>query len=179
MGQLKTKLIREKPFKVYVINVEVDSHTEELCNFLREHKDKEIEIILNGHKIKFNSEISKKKFIEGFRSASKIIFKHIKEFANETQDNINKLTSELEKTKQDKILLHNKNTDLTNELATNKVVQKLRTLAWEDSIQEWKEVCEVLKTRLDKIEPVIDLIKNATSDGDLNRAHIIAKKEKL
>lgn len=179
MGQLKIKLIKDAPFKVYAANIEIDSHIEELCNFLRNQKDKELEIILNGNRIKFGSEVGKKKFIEGFRSASKIIFRHMKEFADETQDNINKLTSELEKIKQDKAALSNKNSDLINEVATTKVVQKLRTLAWEDSIQEWKEVCEILKSRLDKIEPIINLVKNATSEGDLNRAHLIVKKEKL
>lgn len=179
MSKLKVKLLKEKPHKLYSANVTLDYHVRELCDFLYGHQDRVLEIIINGKKIKFNSIVSRKKFAQGFKEAGRIIFEHTKQFASESQGTINSLTNEITQLNKEKVKLKEELYELRGRVSTHNTVSKLRTLAWQDSEKEWRETCEVIKDRLDKVEPIIRMLRNAKSDGDLNKVVLRVKKHKL
>jgi len=179
VSKLKIKLLKDKPHKVYSTYIEIDYHVEELCNFLRKHKDRVLEIIINGKRTKFSSIASRKKFVEGFQRAGNIAFGHVKSFSAGSQEAINKLINEVTQIKQSTTKIKEENYHLKSRILSYNTVSKLRIIAWEDSIQEYKDACEIQKKRLDSIEPVIDIIRTATSEGDLNKAALKVKKNKL
>ena len=179
MSKLNIKLLRDKPHKIYSVNVEIDYHVEELYKFLNKHKDRELEIVLNGKKIKFNSIASRKRFAQGFRESGRIIFGHARDFTAQSQKNINRLSNEITQHKKEVATLQEESDILKGRVRTYRIVQQIRMLAYQDSTEEYREALEILKDRLDKIEPVIKMIRRATSEGELNKAHIRVKKEKL
>lgn len=179
MSKLQIKLLKDKPHKIYSAKIEIDYHIEELSKFLTNHKDKILEVVINGKTHKFTSVASRKKFSAGFREAGKIAFTHVKSFTKKSQGNINKLTNELTQLKQEKQSLKDNAVELRGKYNTQRVVVKLRYEAWQDHTQELTEACELLKGRLDRIEPIISKIKKAKSEGDLNAIHIKVKKEKI
>ena len=179
MSKLKIKTLKDKPHKVYSTQIEIDYQMDELCKFLNNHKDKTLDIIINGKQHKFNSIASRKKFVEGFREANRIKAKQSRLFIEHSQESINKLTGEITQLKRERQLFDTQIENLKYINNTKKLVADIRVNAWQDKAQELSEICETLWQRLERIEPLITNLRNAKSEGDLNAIHMRIKKEKI
>lgn len=164
--ELNIKLVKSKPHKVYKINTTQSSHIKAICNFLKNNKDKEIEIIINGKKTKLNSIISKKRFAYGLEQGSLLIQDYSKTLFKNMQDNIDNLKNrvrELEESlKESKI----------NEInADNKVravndLYKIRNDMYKNYISEIEQDRESLRKELDKINKLIKKVASPVKDND-------------
>jgi hypothetical protein len=176
---LTIQLVQKKPHKVYKTEIEYDYQIDEVCKFLRHNKDKEVSIIINGKHTKFNSFAGKKRFAAGYSQGSDFVFKYAKQLFEEMQKEIDALEDELEETTEELDRQKNIASSASDRLRTNDTVKKLRQAAYADHVSEINEDRELLKNRLDKIEPVVRLVLKATTDGQLQQAYKLAKKLKL
>lgn len=177
--RLKIELVQNKPHKTYKAEIEDDHHIEELCQFLRANKDREVGIVINGKHTKFNSHAGKKRFATGYEQGSGFIIDQAKELFKEMQTEMNQLKTELRKYKQEVDGAKSKAQDAAEKLRVNEAVKKLRQAAFADREAEINEDRALLKSRLDKVEPIIRLIKAAKGDGDLQKAFRLAKKNRV
>ena len=143
MKKLQIKLTKKKPHKVYKTNIEADYHAFELCKFLRNHKDRVLEIVINDKRVKFDSIAGRKRFASGFETASKIIYEHVVDFATTTHAKINSLTSELD--------AERKRISDKTDYRVKHTVLNLRAAAWEDRVAELEEDRAVLKEQIRKL----------------------------
>lgn len=174
----KIKLIKKEPHKVYRIEVQ-HNQIKEVCTFIRNNKDKEVSLIINGKHTKFNSFAGQKRFAAGFDQGSDFALKHTKKLFEEMQGKTNDLKNELTRVKRElkkqKVIA----TDTVYRLITNNTIKELRQATYTDHVTEIDEDRALLKDRLDKVEPVIKLVVKSTTDGQLQKAYKLAKKLKL
>lgn len=154
MSKLSIKLIKKKPHKVYKADIESDSHTKDLCRFLRRHQDRTLQIILNGKSIKFDSIAGRKRFASGFEAASRIIYQHVKSFANDSHGKINALTSELNTAKKQYEQNNKAWLEAQEKYRVKSVVMDIREAAYKDQIAELEDNCEILKAKAKPVRKV-------------------------
>jgi hypothetical protein len=176
---LNIQLVQKKPHKVFKIDVKSDHQVKELCKFLRQNKDKEVSIVINGKHTKFNSLAGKKRFAAGFNQGSDFVLWYAKKLFEEMQGEINSLKNELGKTTKELERQNGIVSDVVGRLRTNDIVTELRQAAYADYVSEINEDRAILKNRLDGVEPIIELVVKATTEGQLQNAYKLAKKLKL
>ena len=175
---LKIILAQKKPNKVYKVEVEFDHQIKELCSALRSNQDKQVSFVINGKHTKFNSLAGKKRFASGYEQGSNFVFGHAKNLFKDMQAELSGLKKELSRVKERVGAAEKKAVGVINKLRVNDIVKKLRQAAYADSSQELNEDRKLLKNRLDKIEPIINLVLNANTEGQLQQAYKLAKKIK-
>lgn len=172
---LKISLVQKEPHKIYKIDIKYDYQVNEVCRFIRDNKDKEVSIVINGKHTKFKSFAGKKRFASGFNQGSDFILKLFRE----TQRDTGNLKAELAQTKKElekqKVIA----VGALDRLRTNNAVKVLRQAAFADHVGEINEDRTLLKDRLDKVDSVFELVVKATTDGQLQKAYKLAKKLKL
>lgn len=147
MQELKVKLIRDKPKKVYAATVEFDYHLEELIRFLTDSKEKKFDIIINGRLFKFNSIALKNKFIEGFNSAQDILIAHITEAKRSMDEEQVRLNAEIKSLRgQLKYIQNGK-----SQYESKEKVLELKAAAWKDRITELEETCRELRSNINEM----------------------------
>jgi len=176
---LEINLVQKKPHKVYKTEIEYDFQIDDLCKFLRQNKDRVVSIVVNGKHTKFNSFAGKKRFAAGFSQGSDFVLGYAKQLFEEMQEEVNTLKNKLADAESKLGKQKETNFDLVGKLRTKEVVTKLRREAYLDHVNEINEDRELLKNRLEKIEPIVRLVLEATTDGQLQRAYRLAKKLKL
>jgi uncharacterized protein YifE (UPF0438 family) len=172
--------VQKKPHKVYKVNIEfVEYQIKELAKFIRNNKDKEVSFVINNKHIKFNSVVGKKKFAAGFEHGCIFAIKENNLIIRTLSTRLDVTKKELDKTKTDLTSQKEKTYRAHDKIRTNDLVKKLRQEAWADYTAELNEDRKILKTRLDKVEPVIKLVKEANTEGQLQTAYKLAKKLKV
>lgn len=175
---LEIKLVQTKPHKVFKADINEGHHIKDLCKFLRENKDREVGVVINGKHTKFNSHVGKKRFATGYEQGSDFIMQYAKELFEEMQAEINTLKAEAKKHKSEVEDAKAQAKDATERLRSNEATKQIRQKAFMDRESEINEDRVLLKSRLEQIEPIIRLMREAKRDGDLQKAYRLARKIK-
>lgn len=177
--KLSVKLVQQKPNKTYKIDLEHDYHTSELCKFLRKNKDREVGVVINGKHTKFNSHAGKKRFATGFEQGSRFVLNHAKKLFEEMQSKINDLKAQLKSALNENQSYKDQANEAIGRLRVNDAVKHIRQAAYKDHVSELEEDRALLKSRLEKVEPIIRAIKEAKTEGQLQNAYKLAQKLKV
>jgi len=148
--RVQIDLIKKKPIKIYKIIVRNDNHFDELCKFLKNNKDKQLQVIINGKTLKFNSLVDKKRFVTGLECATKVLTPLTKHLFENLQAQINKLK------KENSIL--NTRLDIQNGIVKRRT-DKMRML---DSLMSLRQ--EAYKDRVDELVSSLDILTNELED---------------
>jgi hypothetical protein len=173
----KIKLIQSDP-KKYRASVSSLNDLKELSAFLNKNKDKKVEFVINNNSFKFTSLVSKQKFALGLEqgaSIHKAIFKKNNKNTSvsvKKESGLDGLEKELKEKKEELARAYDR-------IRVFKAVAELRQEAWSDIVEEMSEDRSILKERLNKVEPVIKLIKESSTEGQLQNAYNLVKKSKL
>ena len=138
------ELIDEKPHKIFKAHISSDQHVRLLCKFLHEQKDRNLEIIINGKKFKFNSIIGRKCFSSGFEQAFSIVEPYMYNLIKDLENRLNVALSERDEFKNEACENYNKYIDVKREYSASRTVTKLRFEMWKDTIAQWKDNCKYL-----------------------------------
>jgi hypothetical protein len=149
--KLQIKLTKHKPHKVYKAKVEVDEHIKQLCKFLRKHKDKKLEMVINGKSIKFDSVAGRKRFAAGFEHAFNIIEKHIKKYVDETRSEIRGLNDKVSSAQQEAMRFKEEAKETTRKFVTRHTVMDIRAAAWKDRVAELEDDRKILKAEIERL----------------------------
>ena len=144
---MNIKLISQKPHKKYEIEVS-GGHIKELCEFLSNQKDRQLEITLNGKNIKFNSIAGRKRYASGLEQGAYIVDDQVAIIWREHLATIDGLKAELGKTKQELHEVKQELNETRQKYATKYTVMNLRKAAWEDYIAELEDDRAILKAVL-------------------------------
>lgn len=177
--QLNINLTQSKPDRTYKIDINYDYQVKELCSFIRNNKDKKVSIIINDKHTKFDSLAGKKRFSAGFEQGSKFVADYMKKLISGLKREAASLKREAETAKKDMLVYKDKYANVIGKLQTNNLLKQLRTDTYLDSVQELNDDRAMLKARLDLVEPVIKLVGKARTDGELQKAYKLAKKNGL
>src|SRR3990172_11176745 len=71
--KLKVKLVKDKPNKVYAVNIESSFYIKDFIDFLYNTKDKKLDVIVNGKLFKLATAAAKNKFVEGLKLSQSIL----------------------------------------------------------------------------------------------------------
>ena len=148
---LQIKLTKHKPHKTYAVNMKVDEHIKQLCKFLRKHKDKKLEVIINGKGVKFDSVAGRKRFAAGFEHAFRVIEKYVKEYVDETRNEIRVLNSKITSAQQEATRLKQELRETNQKYITKCTVMDIRTAAWKDRVTELEDDREILKEEIERL----------------------------
>lgn len=134
MDKLKIKLISEKPKRVYATNIEKAFHLKDFLEFLKNTKEKKLDVVINGKLFTLATSAAKTKFIEGFALASDVVDSKPKKEEHNTSsvDELNKLKKA--------------NADLIIKQSSNVVGIQW----WKNRVLELEATCEELKKIIDK-----------------------------
>jgi hypothetical protein len=138
---LHIKLVKKDPYKVFRADIKSDEHVQTLCKFLTKHKDKTLEIIINGKNFKFTSVVGRKSFVIGFKCAMATVEPYLKKFFKELEAKLNNALSERDKAKQEF-------TAAKTASDTKNTVSCLRIAAHRDQVAELEENCKHLKEQV-------------------------------
>jgi len=178
-NSLKIELVQSKPDKVYKIEVQYDHQIDDVCKFIRNNKDKNVSMVINGKHTKFNSFAGKKRFASGYSQGGDFVLGHTKELFKKTQRDTKDLKANLSQAKKELAKQTVIAVGASDKLRVNNTVKKLRQAAYADHVKEINDDRALLKERLDKLEPIIRLVLKAKTDGQLQAAFKLAKKSKL
>lgn len=154
-NQLQIKLSKHKPHKIYITNIEVDEHVKQLCKFLRKHKDKKLEIVINGKGIKFDSIAGRKKFAAGFEHSFRVIEKYTKEYVNGTNNSVRELNKKTTLARQENAKLKQELKETNQRYITRYTTMDIRTAAWKDRVAELEDDREILKIEIERLKKVV------------------------
>jgi hypothetical protein len=145
---LQIKLVKKDPYKVFRADIKSDEHIESLCKFLTRHKDKTLEIIINGKNFKFTSVAGRKSFVTGFKCAMATMEPYLEKFFRDLEGKLNSALSERDKAKNEIQIVKQTMTDTQAKYDTKNTVLELRIVAWQDQIAEWEDNCKHLKEQV-------------------------------
>src|SRR3989344_9657250 len=109
---LQIKLVKKDPYKVFRADIKSDEHIESLCKFLTRHKDKTLEIIINGKNFKFTSVAGRKSFVVGFKCAMATMEPYLEKFFRELEAKLNNALSERDKSRSETQIVRQELTDV-------------------------------------------------------------------
>lgn len=148
---MNIKLTSKKPHKKYVAEI-LGGHIKEICKFLRNQKDRQLEIVINGKSIKFNSIAGRKRFASGLELGAKIVDDQVALVWREHQSTIDSLRHELSQTKENLAAVDKELQEARRNYLTKYTVMEIRKAAWEDRISELEDDRAALKAALDEMK---------------------------
>jgi len=148
----KIQLIQDSPHKTYKINIESENHVKDLCQLLRNHKDRKLEIIINGRNFKFNSIAGKKRFIAGFQHAFNIIEPLLEKMFSELEDDLKVALTERNEARAKAADSYKKYADLVNDYKSKCATMDLCMNIWKERIADIEEDREYLSDQLNRLK---------------------------
>lgn len=149
---MSIKLASKTPHKKYIADVADAKQVKELCAFLRNQKDRHLEVVINGKSTKFDSVAGLKRFASGFDQAFKLALNQSGSVVKVLTDRCNMLAKETTVLQhQMRFAKHDLNEAIKKYMGKY-AVMKLRKLAWEDHIAELNDDRAILKEELDKLK---------------------------
>lgn len=135
--------LKNKPNKSikYKFSLENDIDFDKLNNILQNHTEPKLSIQIDGKVFSFTSKASRKKFLEGFNFAYKLLSKRM----DSTKTSLQILKRKLE---YDNNNLKKKIREEYEDYRIQKEIIKLRVLAWEDRLAELQEDRKLLADRV-------------------------------
>lgn len=146
---LQITLVKKEPHKVFKADIKAEDHIASLCKFLRDHKDKKIEVIINGKSFVFNSVSGRKRFAMGFQYAFQAITPFLEQSLDELEGRLNGALSERDKARAESKALVQRYNQATDRYRTKYTVMNLRTAAWKDMLAEQEDNCKYLQEQVD------------------------------
>lgn len=150
---MKIKLTAKKPHKKYTIEFTGANEVKELCKFIRNQKDKQLEVMINGTSTKFNSVAGRKRFISGFQNAFKIASDQASRVTKSLNERCRILAKQVTIAQQEEKLAKYKLNEAAKKYMAKYAVMNLRKVVWEDHIAELEDDRTILKAQLDKLKP--------------------------
>lgn len=166
---INIKLLKKKPHKLYSIDLTSDAQIKVLCKFLRDQKDRKLEVKINGKNIKFDSIAGRKRFVAGFQSASKIINQSTHHDQIKSQKKIQALNRNIKELEKQVLKEEEEKNKWIGKVRVHQTVNKLRKEAWEDTINELQDNCEILNLKFKASNDIVKAIKKAKSLEDLKK----------
>jgi len=166
---INIKLLKKKPHKLYSVDLTNEAEIKSLCKFLRNQKDRELEIKINGKNIKFDSIAGRKRFAAGFQSAGKIIGQGTHGTQIKSQKEVQALNKKVKVLEEQVLKEHEECISWIDKVRVHQTVNKLRKEAWEDTINELKENCEILSLKLKASSGLVRDVKKAKTLEDLKK----------
>lgn len=137
----RSKKSQDKSTLKYKFSLTNDRDLQKLTNLLQNHTEPKLSIQIDGKTFSFTSKASRKKFLEGFDFAYKLLSKRADSARTSLQVAQRKLEYENDNLKK-------KLKEESESYRVQKEVIKLRTLAWEDRLAELQEDRKFLADRV-------------------------------
>lgn len=152
--RLQIKLTKRKPHKIYTANIKAAEHIEQLCKFLRKHKDKVLEVVINGKSTKFNSAAGRKRFASGFEHAFNITDEHVRKYIDKIDSEVKALNNKVTSAQQKAARLKQELDETRQRYITRHTIMDIRTAAWKDRVAELEDDREILKEEIKRLKNV-------------------------